>query len=164
MAWKISSGPQEVEPVADHARLRFDLHRNSEERDVFVEVAGTAWHSEPDSLPSPLDEVVRSRGRSEVERHLERPEPPSRLIVTTRGVIVVPRDGCYEPNDRVFVLHEGRWAEARVVELGEPNDAVTVKHTGVVNGEYQRDVIFVRRVGGDAVEPYRYEDVRATPY
>jgi len=164
MRWTIASGPEEVAPVADHTRLRYVLRRDGEEREVFVELSGTAWASEPDSLPSPLDDVVRSRGRLEVERHLDRHEPPSRLIVTTGGVTVVPRDGSYKPNDRVYVLHEGRWAEARVVELGEQGDAVTVKHAGVEGGEYQRDVLFVRRVDGDAVEPYRYEQVRPTPY
>jgi hypothetical protein len=140
------------------------LRCDGEEREVFVEIAGTASASEPNSRPSPIDEVVGSHGRSEVERHLARHEPPSRLIVTTADVTVVPRDGYYEPGDRVFVLHGGRWEEARVVEQGEPSDAVTVKHGGVHGGEYQRDVIFIRRAGGDAVELHRYEHVRPTPY
>jgi hypothetical protein len=45
--WTIASGPEEVEPVADHTRLRYILRRNGEEREVFVEVSGTAWVSEP---------------------------------------------------------------------------------------------------------------------
>lgn len=163
MTWTIASGPEEVEPLADRIRLRWVLRRDGEEREVFVEVSGAAWASDPDSLPSRIGEVVRSEGRSEVERHLARHEPPSRLLVTTVGVTVVPRHGSYERNDRVFVLHEGRWEKARVEQLGEPSDAVTVKHAGVEGGEYKRDVIFVQRVNSDAIEAYRYEDVRPTP-
>lgn len=72
MTWTIATRPEEVAVVVGHVRLRYVLRRDSEERDVFVEAAGTAWPSEPTSLLSPIDEVVFSRGRSQVERHLER--------------------------------------------------------------------------------------------
>lgn len=82
--------------------------------------------------------------------------------MTTGGVTVVSSNGYYESDDRVFVLHEGCWEEARVVEPGQPSDAVKVKHDGIVGGEYERDVLFVRRVRSDFVESYRYEHVRPT--
>lgn len=88
--WSLVSGPAEVPPLADHRRYQYVVERRDERREVFVEVTGTAAAVDPHTLPSPLDEAVTSRGASELLRLLERGVAPTRIVISTREVTVVP--------------------------------------------------------------------------
>ena len=69
-----------------------------------------------------------------------------------------PRHGSYSPGDRVYVCDDDQWRPARVLRLGEPDDALDVP---AVDPPRRADVIWVSLDG----EPqrYRYADVRPLP-
>ena len=87
--WSIVSGPEEVRPVPDHRRFRHVVARGDVRRDVFVEITGTAWVTDIDTLPSPVNEAVRTLGASELTKVLDKLEPPARIVVSTTAVTVV---------------------------------------------------------------------------
>jgi hypothetical protein len=87
--WSIVSGPEEVRPLADHHRFRCVVARGDVRRDVFVEITGTAWATDINTLPSPVNEAVRTRGASELTKVLDKVEPPARIVVSTTAVTVV---------------------------------------------------------------------------
>ena len=73
MRWSIVSC-EELPPLRDVLLLRYLVQReDSERREVFVELSGTVAATSPDTLPSPLDEVVRTPG-SERDRGRSRPD------------------------------------------------------------------------------------------
>jgi hypothetical protein len=81
------TGPASVAPLADHHRFRFIVLDDDGKSEIYVEISGTAMACEPDALPSPLGEVVRTRGRCLVERAVEAGgELPERFVVGSESV------------------------------------------------------------------------------
>src|SRR3954452_344008 len=103
MTWTIHSGPQLVEPYADHTRYQYVLERGEDTRDVFVEISNTAAAVDPATLPSPIDEAVKSKGETLVARNLHRLDPPVRIAIHSRRWTITRRHGCYEDGYRVWV-------------------------------------------------------------
>lgn len=115
MPWSIVSC-EELRPPRDVLLLRYLVQReDGERREVFVEFTGTVAATSPDTLPSPLDEVARTRGRSVIEAGADRIEPVARATVSTTGLDVIPQDGLYEPGDRVYVRDDDHWSPARIL-------------------------------------------------
>jgi hypothetical protein len=171
MPWSIVSC-EELRPPRDVLLLRYLVQReDGERREVFVEFTGTVAATSPDTLPSPLDEVARTRGRSVIEAGADRIEPVARITVSTTGLDVIPQDGLYEPGDRVYVRDDDHWSPARILHTpaslhaaGEPPAIVRVDRPWA--GEQSpipRDAVVVMRDTDDAVKPYPYELVRPRP-
>jgi hypothetical protein len=108
-SWTISSGPEQLAPLADHVRFHYCVALGQEAKDVFVEISGSAMASDPGSLPSPVGEAVATRGRSVLECHLDRAEPLANIVISSSSVRVVPRDRFYEPGDRIVAREEPGW-------------------------------------------------------
>jgi hypothetical protein len=162
--WVLVNGSDEVHPVGDGRRFRYVVEReDGEQRDVFVELTGSAAASHPDTFPSPLDEALRTKGRSVIEGCAERVEPPAVVWIDTQRFVIQPREGYPKPGDRVYVLQDGEWVAGTVEDWGEPADAIEVEQPGVIGGVLRRDVLWVRRWTDSVVDRYRYEHVRATP-
>jgi hypothetical protein len=159
--WEVVGDAEEMPSGADGERWRYILRSDSEERDVIVELSGTVAATEPATLPSPLDEAARTKGRSVVEAGATRIEPAARILVHSTNLIIVPREGAYEPGDWVVVKEAGRWVEAVFLRPGDPDDGVMVTDPRAERGEYPRDVGWVRRADDDEIKAYRYEEIRA---
>ena len=157
--WQIHGPPEECRPTGANKVLRYLLRRDGEERDVVVEMSLTLCATEPSTLPSPLDELARTDGRSLVERSLHRREPPARITAHTRGFAIVPRDGDYEYGDHVHVRIDAEWVEGRFDRPGDPEEALDVDDPRVESGRRRSDVAFVR-LGTGEVRAFRYDDVR----
>ena len=82
--WTIVLGPEEVRPLADHARYRYVFERDDDTQEVFVEITGTAAATDARTLPSPLDDAVSTRGASELVDLAERGIAPARIVIDTR--------------------------------------------------------------------------------
>lgn len=163
MSWEIEGDPQSVAPYAEHSRYRYMLRRGDEHREVFVEVSNTACGTDPATLPSPLDEVVRTSGRSVIEANLHRLDPPARVVVNSRDWYVVPREGVYDYRDRVYVREGEDWFEARYQRPGDPDEAVNVDDPRVEGVQAARDVAWVFCLNDGVLRAYKYEDIRASP-
>lgn len=88
--WTIIEGPEEIPPLKDHHCLRFVIERGEDRRELFVEISGTAAACDPDTLPSPVGDAVRTNGLDAVQRYVEEAnrdgtEPPSTIEITTTG-------------------------------------------------------------------------------
>lgn len=153
--WQVLGEPVEEPPTADRERRRYTVARGTERRDVIVEISGTLAASDPNRLPSPLDEAVASRGRSALAQRLARVEPPESIYISTAGVQTRPRDPYYEPGDRVVFQDGGVWHGGTFDARGEPADAVA--------GDDGRphDVGWVLPDAGGPVERYVYSHIRA---
>jgi hypothetical protein len=78
MAWEINGqvGPH-AEPGYDgHGWLWELVQEGRQARRVFVQVSGTAWAVDPESLASETRRAIETEGRSEVEKVLGEDEPP----------------------------------------------------------------------------------------
>jgi hypothetical protein len=136
------------------------LANADEQREVFVELSGTANASEPESLPSPIGKAVATQGRSVIESRLQRVEPVSRLVVTSTAVRSIPRHGWYEAGDRLVLWVGDEWVACEFVRPGEPEEAIEVDDARVVEGSYRRDVAWVELpTTGDLVAG-RYDELR----
>lgn len=171
MRWSIVSC-EELPPPRDVLLLRYLVKReDGERRAVFVELTGTVAATSPDTLPSPLDEVVRTRGRSVIEAGANRIEPVARITVSTTRLDAIPRDGLYEPGDRVYVRDDDNWSPARILQTPASRHAAGERPVIVMvdrpwAGEQSpipRDAVVVVRDSDDAVRPYPYERVRPRP-
>lgn len=160
--WEIQGPPQECRPTGANKILRYWLARDGEERDVVVEISLTLCATDPSTLPSPLDELARTEGRSVVERNLHRREPPARIIAHTKGFVIVPRDGNYEYGDRVYVRVGVQWLEGRFDRPGDPEEGVDVNDPRLNTGRRRSDVALVR-LGTGGVRAFRYGDICARP-
>lgn len=158
--WLIVSGPEVVAPAGDHHRFSYALARGDENRAVVVEISGTAMACDHRSLPSPVDDDVRSHGRSAVERYLDRVEPPAKIVVSTSGAAMVARRGFYEPRDRLLVRENDEWIACEFVDAGDPDDAEVVADTRVVGGTRRRDVAWVRLASTGEIVSRRYDLLR----
>ena len=151
--------------------LRYLLERDDgERREVFVELSGTVAATSPDTLPSPLDDIVRTRGRRLIEAGADRIYPVRRIIVHTQGYQVIPEAGAYEPGDRVFVEDDGAWCPARVVDTpasllaaGEQRVIVSVDAPGTSTGTRESDAVVVEHEHDGSVGVYPYMRVRPLP-
>lgn len=83
--WDVVRGPELVAPLADHRRLRFTARQAGEVREIFVEISGTAAACNPDTLPFPISEIVRTDGAHAVEHYLAVGDPPAVISVSTTG-------------------------------------------------------------------------------
>jgi hypothetical protein len=54
--------PGEHCAAGDHHRFRFIVLDDDGASEIYVEISGTAMACEPDALPTPLGEVIRTRG------------------------------------------------------------------------------------------------------
>jgi hypothetical protein len=160
--WKLQRGPELVAPLGDHTRYRYVLAQGEDTRDVFVEISGTAGAVDPATLPSPLDEVVSSRGASLVNANLDRIEPPARIAVHTAGWLITPRHGSYQEGDRVWVHDGGEWAPAMFLAPGDPQDAVTVRDKTTPQGR-PADVAWVELEADGDVRRFTYAHIRPEP-
>jgi hypothetical protein len=84
--WEMLSGPELVDPVADHRRLRFVVGSEQAMRQVHVEISGTAAASSADTLASPIREAVLTDGRDALERYIAGGDPPPVIRLTTTGI------------------------------------------------------------------------------
>ncbi|RKQ86066.1 hypothetical protein C8N24_4075 [Solirubrobacter pauli] len=85
--WAIVDGPNELQPLADHRRFRWDLRRGEAKRTIVVELSGSVLASEPAFLPSMIADAVESYGRSAIEQKcLDARDATSILKVTTTGL------------------------------------------------------------------------------
>lgn len=88
--WRIIEGPEPVAPLGDHHRFRFVVERNDARRELFVHISGTVAASDVDTLPSPIDEAVRTNGLDTAQRYVDEinrdgTAPPSAIEVNTTG-------------------------------------------------------------------------------
>jgi hypothetical protein len=163
-AWRIVDGPVEVEPTGDHVRFAFHLSEGAQTLPVFVEISGSANASDPETLPGPVRDAIRTNGRSAVEHRLVRVVPPTRLVVTTAGIRTIARQGAYWPGDLVAAREtDGAWHLAEFLRTGDPDEATVVEDPRVIGGAYKRDVAWVRRLDDGRVVPYAYKDLRPEP-
>jgi hypothetical protein len=162
MPWDLVNGPRRARPVGDGQRWGYVFAGDrGEQCETFVEVSGTAAATDPNTLPSPLDEAVRTRGRSVLENSPRRSEPPAVIFVSTTAIVVQPREGAYEPGDRVYLREgESSWSRATVVRLGDPDEAVDVKTAG---SSRRADVVWVRIASDGELRAVPYSHVRAEP-
>jgi len=64
----------------------WDLAHTTERRLVRIEVA--KGHLGRSDLPDECKRAIRDRGRSAVSAHLDADDPPSRIVVTSAGLMV----------------------------------------------------------------------------
>jgi TIR domain-containing protein len=158
--WTLLEGPTPIRPVADHYRVELIFVRNGERRPVYVDVSGTAAASELSTLSPTIAEAIRTAGRSLSPSLLRRGEPPQRILVSTKNIAFVPREGAYESGDRVVVREGERWIDAEFVRPGAPDEATTVFNSLVEGESLARDQALVRLDSGKH-KFYAYEDIRA---
>ena len=81
------NGPEKLEALADHHRFRFTILDEEGVSEVDVEISGTVMACEPDSLPYPLGDTVRTEGRSLVESIVKSGGVmPERFVVDSESV------------------------------------------------------------------------------
>jgi hypothetical protein len=92
--WSIVQGPH-TEPLPDAVAYLWTIERDEdgEQRTVRVEVTGTALASV--GLPSPLPEVIESKGATAVLGFAEWREPPEVVAVSTMAIRPMP--GSHDP-------------------------------------------------------------------
>ena len=87
--WNITSGPRRYSNAQDDADIdvgwSWTIERAAEEREVRVEVAGGRLGLT--DLPPDSVYAARTRGRSAVEQHLQAINPPTRIKITTAGLL-----------------------------------------------------------------------------
>jgi len=87
--WRITSGPRRYHQACDGPDIdvgwSWTIERVGHEQPIRVEVAGGRLHST--DLPADSVYAVRTRGRSAVEQCLGEIHPPTRIKVTTVGLV-----------------------------------------------------------------------------
>lgn len=80
-------GPERLPALTDHHRFKYVVLDDDGVREVVVVVSGTVMACDPEALPSPLGEVVRTKGRVLVERALAMGrELPAEFVVGSESV------------------------------------------------------------------------------
>ncbi|QEC47850.1 hypothetical protein FSW04_09890 [Baekduia soli] len=87
MNWKIVGGPVPQPEAGDHRRVLYIAERGTARVGVVVELSGTVLACAPESLASPLDEAVRTMGRSLIEERAHEESLPRVLRVSTAGAV-----------------------------------------------------------------------------
>lgn len=95
-----------------------------------------------------------------MERQLGRLEPVAKIVVNSTAVGSVPRQGFYEPGDRIVVCENDVWVACEFVEAGEPSEGIAVPDSRAVSGSYRRDVAWIRLASDGKVVARRYELLR----
>lgn len=62
----------------------------TQRRTIKVEIVRTVLCSDPDLLITDVREVLDTKGRSAIERFLDKEEPPARIIVSATGILPLP--------------------------------------------------------------------------
>src|SRR4051794_19256513 len=88
MRWQVGEQPR-VERRPDSELRTWTLESADAECELKVELTGSALSMEPAVAPSPLDEALRSRGRSVIDWYLREWEPPGHVLVTSNGLQVI---------------------------------------------------------------------------
>jgi hypothetical protein len=84
--WEIIEGPTEISPSdVDVTLFRFRVKREDEERTIIVAIANTLMASVRETLTTPLDYIVATKGRAAVEDALSRGTTPERITVNSSG-------------------------------------------------------------------------------
>lgn len=84
--WILTEGPTEVPSARDSRVFAYAIERDGIKRMALVELSGTVMACEPETLPSPIDDAVRSNGETLLRSVLAaRDEPPRRIVVNTTG-------------------------------------------------------------------------------
>jgi hypothetical protein len=160
--WVVVGGATPVPATADHQRFELVFGRGDDRRQVFLEITGTAAACEPSTLPPAVAEAIATRGLSVAPLLLDRVEPPAKIVVSSTTITIVPREGAYEPGDRVVVREGDGWVGAEFVRPGASGETTTVYNPSVEGGSLARDQALVRRDDG-TLKFYTYENVRAEP-
>jgi hypothetical protein len=88
-SWSIVGGPQEYRKSPDGAYIdigwQYELERKGETRTIRVELAG--GRPAQSQLPTECRQVVATRGAAAVAQVLDRAEPPTRILITSAGLI-----------------------------------------------------------------------------
>jgi hypothetical protein len=86
MTWAISGqvGPHTRSGVDAHGWL-WEITSGDQERRVLVEVSGTVWAVNRNTLPEETAEAIRTEGRAEVEKVLSLDNPPRVVQCGTTG-------------------------------------------------------------------------------
>lgn len=87
MNWTVVGGPIPQPKIHDSARLLYVIERAGSRRDVIVELSGTLLSCDEETLPSPLDEHLRTLGRSLIEQWPEYEELPGELRLSSVGLM-----------------------------------------------------------------------------
>ncbi len=87
MTWHVVRGPFPQQKIRDSERFLYIIERAGIRRDGVVELSGTMLASEPETLPSPLDDAVRTWGMSFIEQWPEDKELPQELRLSTVGLM-----------------------------------------------------------------------------
>jgi hypothetical protein len=88
LVWKIVAGPLEQQSFADSKRLLYIMERSGVRTGVEIEISRTAMACDPDTLPSPVDDAVRTLGASVIAVHALKPQLPACIKVNTVSVTV----------------------------------------------------------------------------
>lgn len=86
MKWPVVGGPILQPKVRDSTRLLYVIERAGVRRDIIVELTGTLMACDHETLPSPLDEHLRTLGRSLIEQWSEHEDLPRELRLSTVGL------------------------------------------------------------------------------
>ncbi len=80
-------GPELLPALADHHRFKYTVLDERGAREVHVELSGTVMACEPDALPYPLADAVRTKGRFLVERAIKNGSlMPERFVVDSESL------------------------------------------------------------------------------
>jgi hypothetical protein len=84
--WKIVGGPAPQPRLADSERYIYVVERGSVRTGVEVELSGTVMACDVETLPSPVDEAVRTKGAAIIAAHAMDDQLPARIMVDSAGV------------------------------------------------------------------------------
>ncbi|UUY03016.1 hypothetical protein LRS13_20415 [Svornostia abyssi] len=158
--WNIVGAPEQVLPLGAHDRYEISLEKDGAVRELFVQISYTAAACDPRTLPSPIGDLVRTRGGAFLDdRQLSRVEPPLLLVVSTLGYDVIPRQGSYLSGDRVEVREGDEWVAGVFDRTGEPTVRVMIPAAAATAGARVADVGVVRFDDGSVVHA-PYGDIR----
>jgi hypothetical protein len=87
MNWTVVGGPIPQPKVRDSARLLYVIERAGVRRDVIVELSGTLLACDHETLPSPLDDHLRTLGRSLIEQWPGHEDLPVELRLSSAGMV-----------------------------------------------------------------------------
>lgn len=85
MPWTVLSNPIPNGTEPDGERFLFVIERNGTRRDVVVALSGSLMASAAELLPSPLDDIRRTLGRSAIEAWPDDEELPPLIRYSTAG-------------------------------------------------------------------------------
>jgi len=89
--WNIVGGPRKYDDERGGGEdidigWAWDIGRGGDRRIVHVEVAG--GRLEQSDLPDECARAIRDQGRSAIEMHVDEDVPPTRIVVTSGGLMV----------------------------------------------------------------------------